>query len=60
LLNSACLTPNGQITIPRSILKHLGITGGSTLTIELEDNRLVLKKVEKKVEEFTRIGCMES
>lgn len=55
MLNPARLTPDGKVTIPRSILKSLGITGGSTVLIELEDDRLVLRKVDENGEEYP--GC---
>jgi len=60
LLNTSRLTPNGQITIPRTILKRFGIAGGGAVTIELEDNRLVLKKVDEKREEYSTAGCVRS
>lgn len=41
------ITPDGQITLPRSIMKSLGIGGGNDILIEVENGRLILKKVEK-------------
>ena len=40
------ITPEGQVTLPRSIMKSLGIDGGNEILIEVENGRLVLKKVE--------------
>ncbi|OPZ74870.1 MAG: SpoVT / AbrB like domain protein [Firmicutes bacterium ADurb.Bin456] len=42
----SCLTPDGRVTIPRSILKSLGIGGGSSVSISIDKGGLVLKKVE--------------
>ncbi|TEB16951.1 SpoVT / AbrB like domain protein [Pelotomaculum sp. FP] len=42
----SCLTPNGQVTIPRQILKTLGIGAGNQVYINIEKGRLVLRKVE--------------
>lgn len=47
----SCMTPNGQVTIPHSIMKNLGIGGGSDILIEIENGQLVLKKVENNDEE---------
>ncbi len=43
---SSCLTPLGQVTIPRSIMKLLGISGDSYISIEIENDCLVLKKID--------------
>lgn len=51
MIRLSCLTPDGQVTIPRSIMKTLGICVGGDLLIEVENGQLVLKKVEKNVEE---------
>ncbi|MHB8986028.1 MAG: AbrB/MazE/SpoVT family DNA-binding domain-containing protein [Eubacteriales bacterium] len=51
MMNFSRLTPQGQITIPRSILKGLGITKESKLQIEFINNSLVLKKVDERVDE---------
>ncbi|NPV73729.1 MAG: AbrB/MazE/SpoVT family DNA-binding domain-containing protein [Pelotomaculum sp.] len=40
------ITPYGQVTIPRSIMKSLGIDCGSEIFIEVRENRLILKKLE--------------
>lgn len=40
------LTPDGQITIPRSILKSLNITGGSDVLIEVIRGQLIIRKIE--------------
>jgi len=40
------ITPEGQITLPRSIMRSLGIDGGNEILIKVENGRLVLKKVE--------------
>lgn len=50
-MNFSRLTPQGQITIPRSIMKNLGITKESKLQIEFINNSLVLKKVDDRVDE---------
>ncbi|MDD3652856.1 MAG: AbrB/MazE/SpoVT family DNA-binding domain-containing protein [Desulfotomaculaceae bacterium] len=42
----SCITPNGQITIPRNIMKTLGISGGSDILIEVLNGVVVLKKIE--------------
>lgn len=42
----SCLTPNGQVTIPRQILKSLGIGAGNQVCINIENGRLVLERVE--------------
>jgi len=41
----SCLTPKGQVTIPRSIMKALGISGEDDFSIEVENGRLILKKI---------------
>ncbi len=43
----AYITPFGQVTIPRSVMKSLGIYGGNDILVEVENDRLVLKKIEK-------------
>jgi AbrB family looped-hinge helix DNA binding protein len=40
------LTPDGQVTIPRSILKSLNITGGSDVLIEVIRGQLIIRKIE--------------
>lgn len=42
------LTPNGQVTIPRSILKALNITGESDVLIEVVNGWLVIRKIEDR------------
>lgn len=42
----SCLTPNGQVTIPRQILKSLGIGAGNQVCIDIEKGCLVLRRVE--------------
>jgi len=44
------MTPNGQITIPRNIMKSLGIKGGSDILIEVVNGMVILKKVEVGLE----------
>jgi len=44
------VTPNGQVTIPRSIMKLLGLRGGSDVLIEVINGMVVLKKIEEIVE----------
>jgi AbrB family looped-hinge helix DNA binding protein len=46
----SCLTPNGQVTIPRQILKSLGIGAGNQVYINIEKGRLVLRRVEAVTE----------
>lgn len=41
------ITPNGQVTIPRSIMKSLGISVEDHFLIEVENDRLILKKIKK-------------
>ena len=45
-----CLTPNGQVTIPRPILKSLGIGAGNQVYINIEKGHLVLRRVEDVTE----------
>jgi len=45
------MTPNGQITIPRHIMKSLGIKGGSDVLIEVVNGMVVLKKFEVSLEQ---------
>lgn len=42
----SCLTPDGQVTIPRSIMKSLGIGGGSSVSISVNNGKLILIKAE--------------
>ncbi|MDD4237657.1 MAG: hypothetical protein PHT62_03770 [Desulfotomaculaceae bacterium] len=42
----SCLTPNGQVTIPRQILKSLGIGSENQVCINIEKGCLVLTRVE--------------
>ena len=42
----SCLTPDGQVTIPRSMLKSLGIGGGSSVLISVNDGKLILIKAK--------------
>lgn len=51
MIKLSCMTPDGQVTIPRSIMKSLGINGGNDIIIEVENGQIVLKKVEKCSEE---------
>lgn len=46
----SCLTPNGQVTIPRQILKSLGIVAGNQVIINIEKGRLVIRRVETVTE----------
>lgn len=50
-MNFSRLTPQGQITIPRSIMKNLGITKESKVQIEIQNNSLVLRKIDERGEE---------
>ena len=40
------LTPDGQVTIPRSILKSLNITVGNNVIIEVIRGQLIIRKIE--------------
>lgn len=51
MIKLSCITPDGQITIPRSVMKTLGIGGGNDVVIEVENGRLILKKVEQSCDE---------
>lgn len=44
--NISFLTPDGQVTIPRSIMKSLNINGGSDIIIEIQSGVLIIKKIE--------------
>lgn len=44
------MTPNGQITIPRSMMKLLGISADSEVSIEIVNGSVVLKKIKEMVE----------
>lgn len=44
------MTPNGQITIPRSTMKLLGIKAGCTVSIEIVNGSVVLKKIDEMAE----------
>jgi len=46
MVKLSCVTPDGQVTIPRSIMKTLGINQGSDILIEVENDRLILKKID--------------
>ncbi|MBP7330914.1 MAG: hypothetical protein BWY65_00065 [Firmicutes bacterium ADurb.Bin373] len=41
------LTPDGKITIPRSIMKFLNIKGGNDIIFEIQGGMLIMKKTEK-------------
>ncbi|OPX86751.1 MAG: hypothetical protein A4E53_02783 [Pelotomaculum sp. PtaB.Bin104] len=45
------MTPDGKITIPRSIMKRLGINGGNDLLIEVLNGEVILKKIEGSLEQ---------
>lgn len=47
MIRVSCVTPFGQVTIPRSVMTALGIGGGSDLVIKLVDNQIILTKAEK-------------
>lgn len=51
MVKLSCITPEGQVTIPRTIMKSLGIGGGNDILIEVENGRLVLKKIERESDE---------
>ncbi len=46
MVKLSCITPDGQVTIPRSIMKTLEISQGNDILIEVENGRLILKKIE--------------
>lgn len=46
MIKLSYVTPGGQVTIPRSIMKTLGISHGNDILIEVEQGRLILKKIE--------------
>jgi len=46
----AYLTPNGQVTIPRPIMKILGIGAGNNVQISLGKDCLILKSVKEPIE----------
>ncbi len=54
----SCMTPEGQITIPRSVMKELGIGGGNDIVIEVENGKLILKKVEIGSDENDNHICL--
>lgn len=47
MIKLSYLTPDGQITIPRSIMKSLNINGGNDIAIEIQSGMLVIKKIEE-------------
>jgi bifunctional DNA-binding transcriptional regulator/antitoxin component of YhaV-PrlF toxin-antitoxin module len=53
----SCLTPDGQVTIPRSVLKSLGIGGGSNILMIIDKGKIVLKKVEDKKAINNNLNC---
>lgn len=46
MVKLSCVTPDGQVTIPRTIMKTLGINNGNDILIEVENGCLILKKIE--------------
>lgn len=54
------ITPNGQVTIPRSVMRSLGISGGSEILIEIEDGQLILQKVGASEQENERYLICEA
>lgn len=40
----ATVAERGQITLPKAVRDALGLTKGSTLTVELEGGRIILRK----------------
>ncbi len=40
------LTPDGRITIPRSIMKFLNIKGGDDITFDIKGGMLIIEKTE--------------
>jgi len=56
----SCLTPNGQVTIPRRILKSLNIGAGNEVSINIEKGKLVLKRVETVTEKSNNSTGIEA
>jgi AbrB family looped-hinge helix DNA binding protein len=56
----SCLTPNGQVTIPRQILKSLGIGAGNQVCINIEKGHLVLRRVEDVTEKSNSNTSVEA
>lgn len=44
--NISYLTPDGQVTIPRSVMKSLNLKGGSDIKIEIQSGVMIIKKIE--------------
>jgi antitoxin PrlF len=44
LLMEATVAERGQITLPKAVRDALGLTKGTLLKVELEGNRIVLRK----------------
>ena len=40
----ATVAERGQITLPKAVRDALGLTKGTTLKVELEDGRIILRK----------------
>ena len=50
------ITPNEQVTIPRAIMKKLDIGAGSEVSIEVVGGTVVIKKLERKVENINNVA----
>ena len=46
MIKLSYITPDGQVTIPQSIMRSLNIDGGSDVLIEVQSGRLIIRKVE--------------
>lgn len=46
MTKTSYLTPDGKITIPRSIMKYLNIKGGNDIIFEIQSGMLIMKKIE--------------
>lgn len=44
------ITPDGQVTIPRSVMKLLGIRGGGEVRLEAVNGMVVINKLEKRTD----------
>lgn len=54
----SCITPDGQVTIPRYMLKTLKIYGGNDVLIEVKDGVLILQKL-REVNEQNEAGVLD-
>lgn len=45
LMSTTSITPRGQVTLPAGIRKALGLKGGDSLEVTIENGRIVLQPV---------------